>query len=159
MPGDRKLPTTPKITSFTTKSSNQSTSLKRSSSAISPLDQDSPSKKPNLTGNMATSDQSAPQVNFQQLIEPIMLEFKSLKDTMATQKGEISEELEHHKTIITNQKEEIISEINFKVDTNSKNIIRVLEENKELKRKNDELKDRVSDNVIDRHPRTTIQNI
>ena len=63
---------------------------------------------------------------------------------MAAQKREISEELEHLKTIITDQKEEIISEISVKVDTNSKNIIRVLEENKELKRENDELKDRVS---------------
>ena len=43
---------------------------------------------------MASLDQQSPQVSFQQLIEPIMLEFKSLTDTMAMQKGEISEELE-----------------------------------------------------------------
>ena len=87
MTGDRKVPKTPKITSFTTKSSHQSTSLKRSSSAISPLKQDLTSKKPNLTGNMASSDQQAPQVSFQQLIEPIMLEFKSLKTVWQCRKG------------------------------------------------------------------------
>ena len=63
------------------------------------------------------------------------MEFKSLKDTMASQKSEISEELEHLKSVITEQKEEIINEINVK--------IQVVEENKELKWENNKLKDRV----------------
>ena len=46
--------------------------------------------------------------------------------------------------MITEQKEDIVSEINVKVDTNTKNIIKVHEENWELKRENNELKDCVS---------------
>ena len=40
---------------------------------------------------MANRDQPTPQLNFQELIDPVMQELKSLKDTMATKKGEISE--------------------------------------------------------------------
>ena len=93
---------------------------------------------------MTNSGQPVPQLNFQELKEPIMLEFKSLKDTMASQKEEISEELSRIKTVIREQKSEIVSEVNVKIDNNSSNIIKALEENKELRRKNDELKDRVS---------------
>ena len=67
---------------------------------------------------------------------------------MATQKGEILEELVCIKTVITKQKEEIVSEINVKVDTNGKNIITVLEENRELKRENNKLKDKVSNDKV-----------
>ena len=97
---------------------------------------------------MANSERSAPQINFQELIEPIMLKLKSLKNTMVTQKGEISEELARLKTVIMDEKEEILSEINVKVDTNSRNIIKVLEENKELRRENDELTDRVKSSQL-----------
>ena len=77
-----------------------------------------------------------------------MLKLKSLKNTMVTQKGEISEELARLKTVIMDEKEEILSEINVKVDTNSRNIIKVLEENKELRRENDELTDRVKSSQL-----------
>ena len=79
-----------------------------------------------------------------QLIEPIMKEFKSLKDTMVSQKSEISDELNRLKKVITSQKSEIINEINIKVDTNSKSILKVLNENQELKRELKELKEHVS---------------
>ena len=46
--------------------------------------------------------------------------------------------------MITNQKAEIVSEINDKVEVNAKNISRILEENKVLKKENDNLKGRFS---------------
>ena len=79
-----------------------------------------------------------------QLIEPIMKQFKSLKDMMVSQKSEISDELNRFKKVITSQKNEIINEINIKVDTNSKSILKVLDENQELKRELKELKEHVS---------------
>ena len=62
------------------------------------------------------------QMSLQHLIEPIMQEIKSLKDTMTTQKCEISQEISHLKTIIMEQKADIVDEKNIKVDHNSKKI-------------------------------------
>ena len=149
MPVDKKLPNTPKITLLTTKTMDHRNSVKRTSSAISPIEQETTMKKPNIDFTMANSEPMlprsvVPQPDFHDLIEPIMCEFKSLKDTMATQEGKISEELSQLKTVIKKQKEEIVSEINVTVDTNSRNIVKVLEENKELRRENNELKDHMS---------------
>ena len=73
--------------------------------------------------NGSTPNEAVPnQVNLQHLIKPIMQEFKILKDTMTTQKSEISQEINWLKTIITEQKAEIVDEINVKVDHNSQKI-------------------------------------
>ena len=90
---------------------------------------------------MEESTTEVQSTHLSQLIQPIMNEFKSLKDTMISQKSDISEEINRLKKVITSQKSEIINEINIKVDTNSKSILKVLDENQELRR---ELKEHVS---------------
>ena len=81
------------------------------------------------------------QVNIKSLIEPIMQEFKSLKNTMATQQGEMSEGFNHLKTVLKEQKAEIISEINVKVNDNSEQISCLIDKNTELRWENKDLKD------------------
>ena len=86
--------TTKKITMFTTK--------KRRLSDTSPSSSTNYSKKLNAANrvNLATSskmedprpDDKLP-TQLSQLIDPIMQEFKSLKETMSSQKSEISEEI------------------------------------------------------------------
>ena len=82
-----------------------------------------------------------------QLIEPLILEIRSMKksmeDALATHKEEITTDITNLKDAITEQKNEIVCEISKKVEVNSKNISRILEENKVLKRKNNELKDQI----------------
>ena len=63
---------------------------------------------------------------------------------MSSQKSEISQKLGHLKTIITEQKIEIVNEINSKVNKNSKKSEQLLGENIELKKENSELRERVS---------------
>ena len=126
MPADKKLQSsTPKITTFTRPSLIESNSLKRSSNQISPADQKKSIKKAHLekheSNNSAMGSEEHPsqQVNIQKLIEPIMQEFRSLKKTMASQQDEMSEGFNHLNSVLKEQKAEIISEINVKVDHNS----------------------------------------
>ena len=143
---------TPKITAFMTKLSETQKPLKRRFSATSPTEITSISKKPNIDNqaqstSAPTKDELTTEVqptHLSQLIEPIMKEFKSLKDTMVSQNGEISEEINRLKKVITSHKSEIINEINIKVDTNSKSILKVLDENQELGRELKELKECVN---------------
>ena len=147
---DKKLhQITPKITAFTTKITETHNPLKRRISATSPTGTTSISKKLNLdkpthlssASNMDETTTEAQSTHLSQLIEPIMKEFKSLKDTMVSQKSEISEEINRLKKVITTQKRKIVNDINIKVDTNSKSILKVLDENHKLRR---ELKECVS---------------
>ena len=88
--------------------------------------------KPAHSSSVPNMDESTTEVqstHLSQLIEPIIKEFKSLKDTMVSQKSEISEKINRLKKVITSQKSEIINEINIKVDTNSKSTLKVLDEN------------------------------
>ena len=62
---------------------------------------------------------------------------------MATQQGEMSERFNHLKTVLKEQKAEIISEINVKVDHISEQISCLTDENMELRRENKDLKDHV----------------
>ena len=143
---------TPKITAFMTKLTEAQKPLKRRLGATSPTGITSISKKPNIdkpahSSSAPTMDESTTEVqstHLSQLIEPIMKEFKSLKDTMVSQKSEISEEINRLKKVVTSQKSEIINEINIKVDTNSKSILKVLDKNQELRRELKELKEHVS---------------
>ena len=143
---------TPKITALTTKITETHNPLKRRLSATSPMGTTSISKKLNLNkpahlssvSNMDTTTTEVQSTHLSQLIEPIMKEFKSLKDTMVSQKSEISEEINRLKKVITTQKSEIINEINIRVDMNSKTILKVLDENHELRRELKELKECVS---------------
>ena len=135
-----------------TKFSESQNPLKRRFSATSPTGITSTSKKLNVdnqaqSSSVPTMEESTTEVqstHLSQLIEPIMNEFKSLKDTMISQKSNISEEINRLKKVITSQKSEIINEINIKVDTNSKSILKVLDKNQELRRELKELKEHVS---------------
>ena len=134
-----------KITVFTTK--------KRKHSDTSPPGPAKDSKRSNIPnrGKLTKSlkmgdsepDDKTP-THLSQLIDPIMKEFKSFKEAMTCQKSEISEEICRRKKVITSQKSEITNEINVKVDTNSMSILKVLDENQELRREIKELKDRVT---------------
>ena len=118
----------PKITAFTTKITETPNPLKRRLSATSPIGTMSISKRLNLdkpahsssAPNMDESTTEVQSTHLSQLIEPIMKEFKSLKNMMVSQKSEICEEINRLKKVIISQKSEIINEINIKVDTNSK---------------------------------------
>ena len=67
---------------------------------------------------------------------------------MVSQKSEISEEINRLKKVITTQKGEIVNEINVKVDRNSRNILKLLDENHELRKELNELKECVSKTEI-----------
>ena len=109
---------TPKITAFTTKITETHNPLKRRLSATSPTGTTSTSKKLNVdkpahSSSAPIMDESTTEVqstHLSQLIEPIMKEFKSLKDTIVSKKSEISEEINRLKKVITSQKSEIINE-------------------------------------------------
>ena len=62
---------------------------------------------------------------------------------MASQQDEMSEGFNHLKLVLKEQKAEIISEINVKVDHNSEQITRLVDKNAELRCENKDLKDRV----------------
>ena len=94
--------------------------------------------------SMSTPDQEPRLTNLQNLIEPIMQEFKSLKETISTQKSEISQEIGHLQSLITKQKTEIVNEINSEVGKNSEKIEKVIDENSELKKENKDLREQVS---------------
>ena len=110
------------------------------------------------TGSEITEHQD----QLSKLMEPFFKEFKSLKEsidsnqrlmgqnyeklenTLTTQQEGITKKLHQIEMVITNQKAEIVSEINDKVEVNAKNISCILEENKMLKKENDNLKGRLS---------------
>ena len=85
-----------KIKSFTTITPAESNPLKRTSSQISPVDQKTSKKKVHLdkkdhsTIAMESDECQIQHVNIKSLIEPIMQEFKSLKNTMATQQANLT---------------------------------------------------------------------
>ena len=83
------------------------------------------------------------QVNIDKIIAPIMQEFKSLKDSMESQQGEMSEGFKNLKTMLKEQKTKIIQEINVKVDHNREQISHLMQENVELKKENKDLRERV----------------
>ena len=72
-----------------------------------------------------------------------MQEFKSLKDSMESQQEEMSEGFKNLKTMLKEQKTEIVQEISVKVDHNSKQISHLMHENVELKKENKALRERV----------------
>ena len=86
---------------FTTKITEARNPLKRRISATSPTEASSISKKlildkpvkSSFSSNMDETMTEVQSTHLSQLIEPIMNEFKSLKDTMVSQKSEISEEI------------------------------------------------------------------
>ena len=123
--GKKNISHTPKITLFTTVTST-TPSLKRTISELSPPSNQKESKKkttvntPNIIEMASQQDDMSNQpVNINSIIDPILQEFKSLKDTMISQRNEMSEGFKHLKSVLKDQKAEIISEINVKVDHNS----------------------------------------
>ena len=103
-----------------------------------------------------------PSNQITKIIGPILEEFKSLKETIKNttsqmeqnynklensitiqQKG-LTMDILRLETMITNQKKEIVSEINEKVEVNATDIKKLVTENKHLRVECDGLKDRLS---------------
>ena len=91
--------------------------------------------------SMSTPDQEPRPANLQNLIEPVMQEFKSLKDTISTQKSEISQEIDCLQSLTTKQKTEIVNEINSEVERNSEKIKKLIDENSERKKENKDIRE------------------
>ena len=175
---------TPKITSYAIKNFVPSNPLKRTVSAISP-EIENPStkqKSPNdeysgpvessvkvinadleiegKTDEMIGSAHSSNQIS--KIMEPILEEFKSLKETLKNttskmeqnynklensitiQQRELATDISRLETVITNQKKEIVSEINEKVEVNTIDIQKLVAENEYWRGECDGLKNRLS---------------
>ena len=110
--------------------------------------------------NMIGPAHSSNQIS--KIMEPILEEFKSLKETLKNtttkmeqnynklensitiQQRELATDISRLKTVITNQKKEIVSEINEKVEVNTIDIQKLVAENKYLRGECDDLKNRLS---------------
>ena len=109
--------------------------------------------------NMIGSAHSSNQIS--KIMEPILEEFKSLKETLKNtskmeqnynklensitiQQRELATDISRLETVITNQKKEIVSEINEKVEVNTIDIQKLVAENKYLRGECDGLKNRLS---------------
>ena len=161
---------TPKITSYAIKHFVPNNPLKRTVSAISP-EMENPSIKcknqndeysgpvesnnkvinadlemeGKTDGNMIGSAHSSNQIS--KIMEPILEEFKSLKETLKNttskmeqnynklensitiQQRELATDISRLEMVITNQKKEIVSEINEKVEVNAIDIQKLVAEN------------------------------
>ena len=176
---------TPKITSYAIKNFVSSNPLKRTVSAISPEMENPSTKRKNQNEeysgpvessvkvinagleiesktdeNMIGSAHSSNQIS--KIMEPILEEFKSLKETLKNtttkmeqnynklensitiQQRELATDILRLETVITNQKKEIVSEINEKVEVNTIDIQKLVAENKYLRGECDGLKNRLS---------------
>ena len=176
---------TPKITSYAIKNFVPSNPLKRTVSAISPEMENPSTKRKNQNDeysgpvessvkvinadleiegktdeNMIGSAHSSNQIS--KIMEPILEEFKSLKETLKNttskmeqnynklensitiQQRELATDISRLETVITNQKKEIVSEINEKVEVNAIDIQKLVAENKYLRGECDGLKNRLS---------------
>ena len=160
---------TPKITSYAKKNFVPSNPLKRTVSAISPEMEKPSTKRKNQNDeysgpvepsvkvinadleiegktdeNMIGSAHSSNQIS--KIMEPILEEFKSLKETLKNtmskmeqnynklessitiQQRELATDISRLEMIITNQKKEIVSEINEKVEVNTIDIQKLVAE-------------------------------
>ena len=176
---------TPKITSYAIENFVSSNPLKWTVSAISPEMENLSTKWKNQNEeysgpvessvkvinagleiesktdeNMIGSAHSSNQIS--KIMEPILEEFKSLKETLKNtttkmeqnynklensitiQQRELATDISRLETVITNQKKEIVSEINEKVEVNTIDIQKLVAENKYLRGECDGLKNRLS---------------
>ena len=146
------LKSTPKITDiFGNKAPDTSHSIKRTSSTLSPLDDDPDAKKPN------TSDwENGPnKIDYTQFLEPLLTQFKSLResvenkmgsleDAISRQQEEVSKDLHKIEASLTKHRAEITQELKGEILDNKCSSSHIEEENRILRKENDALKDRIT---------------
>ena len=139
--------TTPKISDiFSAKTIDTPQSIKRISSTLSPVEGESNAKKqpPVKEGTVQTENRTDLQL--------ILHEFKSLKETVdsrvsrleaaiSKQEDRLSEELQRLEDTLSRNTSDATAEIEKSVTKNRLDIVTVLNENKLLRKENDELKD------------------
>ena len=142
---------TPKITDiFTNKTPGSPQAAKRTSSQLSPMDDDQQTKKQNTSAN-----EHILLTNYVQLLDPLLMQFKSLRESVDNKVGslehaiqqqrkEVSEELHKIETSLIQHKEEITQQLKSDIQVNKENILRIVTENTCLKRENTILKERLS---------------
>ena len=143
---------TPKITDILNTKQNQSPqATKRTSSQLSPSEDDQQNKKYNSDTGEITSTTN----NLSQLLDPLLSQFKSLREsvdnkvgslenTIQQQKIEVKEELHKIESSLSRHKEELNKQFKEDIKQNRVSIQRIVNENILLKKENIELKDRLS---------------
>ena len=143
---------TPKITDMLSSRQNQSPqATKRMSSQLSPMEDDQQNKKYNSNiGEIASSTS-----NFSQLLDPLLSQFKSLREsvdnkvgslenTIQQQKKEVTEELHKIESNLSRHKEELNKQFKEDIQQSRESIQWIVNENISLKKENTELKERLS---------------
>ena len=144
---------TPKISEiFTNKVLDSPQATKRPSSQLSLIDDDQHSKKPNTNCDGNENNLTS---QFTQLLDPLLTQFKSLRETVNSkasslenaiqqQRIEVSEELHKIDCSLNRHKEDITQQLHGEILSNRDNIQHIVEENKNLKRENTILKERLT---------------
>ena len=158
MPGDSKVNMSArKITEFMVKQLENSQSLKRSSSSLSPSEEEKGKKKLNTMETISDTDlpiENTQKSELSELKEVLLSEFKvfwesmdrqysNLREEIMMQKQCVSDEIKKKEGILSQQKTEITTELTSKLEVNSSKLNQVLEENRILKQENVSLKDRL----------------
>ena len=138
---------TPKITDiFNSKTPSSPQTVKRTSSQLSPADDDQQTKKQNTNVDEHTSS-----INYAQLLDPLLSQFKSLRESvdnkvgsLEQQRKEMAEELHKIETSLIQHKEELTQQFKNDIQENKDNISHIVTENKCLKKENAALKERLS---------------
>ena len=142
---------TPKITDiFNSKTPGSPQTVKRTSSQLSPPDDDQQTKKQNTN-----IDQHTSSTNYAQLLDPLLPQFKSLRElvdnkvgslehAIQQQRKEMAEELHKIETSFIQHKEELTQQFKNDIQENKDNISRIVTENTCLKKENAALKERLS---------------
>ena len=147
---------TQKITElFNSKSSDANQSQKHPSSALSSPDKAQENKKQNAPLENNDNIRIQPKHEYKELLEPLLLEFKSLRESLDSkvssleaiiekQCEEVSSELHKIESTITIHKREVMQECTNRIEKNSHDIKSLLDENKILRCENMSLKERIS---------------
>ena len=141
---------TPKITDiFNNKTPGSPQAAKRTSSQLSPTDDDQQTKKQNTSAN-----EHIPLTNYAQLLDPLLTQFKSLREyvdnkvgslehAIQQQRKEVSEELHKIETSLIQHKEEITQQLKSDIQENKENTLHIVTESTCLKKENRVLKERL----------------
>ena len=144
---------TPKITDiFNSKTPSSPQAIKRTSSQLSPANDDQQTKKQNTNTNM---DEHVSSTNYIQLLDPLLSQFKSLRESVDNKVGsleqaiqqqrkEVTDELHKIETSLIQHKEELTQQFKSDIQENKDNISRIVLENTSLKKENAALKERLN---------------
>ena len=144
---------TPKITDiFNSKTPSSPQTIKRTSSQLSPANDDQQTKKQNTNTNM---DEHVASTNYTQLLDPLLSQFKSLRESVDNKVGsleqaiqqqrkEVTDELHKIETSLIQHKEELTQQFKSDIQENKDNISRIVLENTSLKKENAALKERLN---------------